>query len=381
MIEVEQAMIRVMLVDDEESALDYLDMLLGEMEGIRVVGKFINPLRMLEQFESSKADVVLLDIQMPGIQGMELAARLRRMHPHVSIVFTTAYSDYALAAFEMDAMDYLLKPFTKERLHAALARFMERGRPVPAGAEQEEPLRIQLLGGLSIHAPGVVGGVLSWGRQKERELCAFLLHHFGKPMTANAIIEAVWPDSDPFNARAYLYTCVSALRKNLKQQRVPIEINKLGNDGYMAVVEESWIDAAEFEALLDSCETETGSDEQAMARMEQLYQGDYLQDCAFDWAIPQRDRLRGKYIAVLQNMYERSAAQGDLAVAERCLRTILRLAPDSEKEGRALIELYARSGRRNEAIKLYRQLAAEVRGNLGVELEEETIRLYRQLTV
>lgn len=376
-------MIRVMLVDDEESALDYLEMLLNEMGDVRVIGKFINPLRMLEQFASAKADVVLLDIQMPGIQGMDLAARLRRLHPHVRIVFTTAYSEYAIAAFEMDAMDYLLKPFTKERLYDALARFTERGHPVmaTAGLKKENPPRIQLLGGLYIHAPGVSGGALSWGRQKEKELCAFLLHHFGKPMTANAIIEAVWPESDPFNARSYLYTCISSLRKNLKLQGIPIEINKLGNDGYRAVVDGLPIDAVELERLLDDCETEIGSEEQSLDRLKQLYQGDYLQDCEFDWAIPHRDRLRGKYIAVLQGIYARSAERDGLAVAERCLGTILRLAPDSEKEGRALIELYAESGRRNEAIKLFRQLAAEVRGNLGVELEEETIRLYRRLTV
>lgn len=375
-------MVRVMLVDDEESALDYLDMLLNEMEGVRVVGKFINPLRMLEQFASAKADVVLLDIQMPGIQGVDLAARLRRLHPHVRIVFTTAYSDYAIAAFEMDAMDYLLKPFTKERLHLALARFTERGRPVPASAEDgEEPLRIQLMGGLYIHASGVAGGVMSWGRQKEKELCAFLLHHCGKPMTANAIIEAVWPDSDPFNARAYLYTCISSLRKNLKLQRIPIEINKLGNDGYAVAVDGLPIDAVEFERLLDEYESGTPAAEPTLARLERLYQGDYLQDCEFEWAIPRRNRLRGKYIAVLRGLYARSAELGSLTIAERCLRTILRLAPDSEREGRALIELYAESGRRTEAIKLYHQLAAEVRGNLGVELEEETVRLYRRLTV
>ncbi|MDF2724230.1 MAG: histidine kinase [Paenibacillus sp.] len=376
-------MIRVMLVDDEESALDYLEMLLNEIENIQVVGKYINPVRMLEQFALAKADVVLLDIQMPGIQGMELAAQLRQLHPHVRIIFTTAYSEYAIAAFEMDAMDYLLKPFSKQRLHDALARYTERVRPGLASAEagKEEPPRIQLLGGLYIHVPSVTGGALSWGRQKEKELCAFLLHHVGKPMTANAIIEAVWPESDPFNARSYLYTCVSSLRKNLKLQQIPIEISKLGNDGYRAAVDGLPIDAAEFERLLDDCEAGTGSEEQSLDRLEQLYQGDYLQDCEFDWAIPHRDRLRGKYIAVLQGMYARSAERGGLAVAERCLRTILRLAPDSEKEGRALIELYIESGRRNEAIKLYRQLAAEVRGNLGVELEEETIRLYRRLIV
>lgn len=369
---------RVMLVDDEESAVNFLDMLLAEVADVEVVGKYINPFIALEAFNELQADVVFLDIQMPGIPGMELAAKLRALSPKVRIVFTTAYSNYAIEAFNLNATDYLLKPFTQERLQDTISRFTTGAVTEQRQAESASTCSIQLLGRLHIHATDKQTANLSWKIHKEKELCAFLLHHCGRPLSAGAIIEAVWPGSDPFKARTYLYTCFSYLRKNISVNKLPIRINKI-NDGYVLHTDES-IDVTEFEQLLDGQAHEPESDEWLLDRLDQLYTGEYLHGCLYEWAMPRREQLNNKYIAMLQNIYRRCERNHNRILAERCLLTVLKLSPDAEKEGRELMRLYIESGRRTDAIKLYYKLASEVRHNLGVELEEETIRIYKMIS-
>src|ERR1700750_1837032 len=95
------------LVDDEPLALRRLNTLLGATESVRVLGRTTEPGEALTFLSSHEVDVLFLDIQMPGRNGFELLAELRQ---HPSVIFTTAYERYALQAFEVNAIDYLLKP-------------------------------------------------------------------------------------------------------------------------------------------------------------------------------------------------------------------------------------------------------------------------------
>ncbi len=366
-----------MLIDDEESAVDYLEILLSEMSGIEIVGKYTNPLLALEEFLQVRPDVVFVDVQMPGIQGMELAARMRALVADVGILFTTAYSEYAIDAFEMNATDYLLKPFTKDRLANAVARIQQQ---TSQNQGSQDPVRssIQMMGGLYLHAPSIKNGVIPWRTNKVKELCAFMLHHSCKTLKSDEIIEAVWPDSDPVNARAYLYTCLSFLRKNLKEYDMPMEVVKYGNSGYMLTMEDITLDAHIIGELVERRVTDDEQDEQAITRLIELYQGEYLQGCDYEWASPKRDQLYFKAITALQYHYEHFTNKGRQELAEQCLRAILELSPESEREARELMKLYLDRGRRSEALKLYHRLAAEVCDNLGAELEEETISLYQR---
>jgi two-component system LytT family response regulator len=121
--------LRAYLVDDEQPALKRLDRLLEATGRVEVIGSTINPLTALEFLASNQPDVVFLDIQMPEMSGFELLSRLT-VQPRV--VFTTAYDQYALKAFEVNSIDYLLKPIDPSQLERALAK-LERltSEPVP----------------------------------------------------------------------------------------------------------------------------------------------------------------------------------------------------------------------------------------------------------
>ncbi|HEX4928079.1 MAG TPA: LytTR family DNA-binding domain-containing protein [Burkholderiales bacterium] len=126
-------MIRVFIADDEDLARERLKALLEDLAATlptSVVGEARNGLEALEALPASGAEVVLLDIQMPGMGGLELARHLAGLEQPPAVVFVTAHDRHAVEAFELNALDYLLKPVRAERLAAAL-RKAAAGGPTP----------------------------------------------------------------------------------------------------------------------------------------------------------------------------------------------------------------------------------------------------------
>ena len=119
------AALRVFLADDETPARERLKELLGDVaaeQPTEVVGEAANGLEALERIPASGAQVLLLDIQMPGLGGLELARHLTSLERPPAIVFVTAHDEHAVEAFELNALDYLLKPVRASRLAAALKK-------------------------------------------------------------------------------------------------------------------------------------------------------------------------------------------------------------------------------------------------------------------
>ena len=119
-------MIRVLLVDDEPMANTILRHLLKEFPAIEVAGDCTEPEAALEFCAARPVDAVFLDIEMPRVKGMELADKIRGLLPEVRLVFVTAYPDYALRAFDVNALDYLLKPVDRDRLARTIERLEQR---------------------------------------------------------------------------------------------------------------------------------------------------------------------------------------------------------------------------------------------------------------
>jgi two-component system LytT family response regulator/two-component system response regulator LytT len=129
--------LKAVLVDDEQLARDELGYLLEQVGGVQVLGQAGNGVEALTTIEKLQPDVVFLDVQMPGLTGFEVARRLLDSRASSQIVFVTAYDQHAIEAFEVNAVDYLLKPVDQGRLEVAVDRARRRvasDRPVGPGA-------------------------------------------------------------------------------------------------------------------------------------------------------------------------------------------------------------------------------------------------------
>jgi two-component system LytT family response regulator len=114
--------IRTLIVDDEAPARERIKRYLATLEGVEVIGEASDGVQAVEMIEARSPDLVLLDIQMPGLDGFGVVEALAGPP---AIIFVTAYDQYAIRAFEVHALDYLLKPFSRERLARAIHRAQE----------------------------------------------------------------------------------------------------------------------------------------------------------------------------------------------------------------------------------------------------------------
>jgi two-component system response regulator AlgR len=148
--------LRVFIVDDEPPARNRLRDLLqdcSEQLPLEIVGEAANGQEALDKLMETPADVVLVDIRMPQMDGIELAQHLNKLHKPPVVIFTTAYDSYAIKAFELHAIDYLLKPIRLGRLFEALTRAREA---VPVQTEVLRELLPEPRKHLSIHERGKI---------------------------------------------------------------------------------------------------------------------------------------------------------------------------------------------------------------------------------
>jgi two-component system LytT family response regulator len=135
-------MMRVVIIDDEEPARAKLRRWLEGEPGIDIVGEFSDGLSAAHWIMTNSADVLFLDVQMPGLSGLQVAAQLEPESAPL-VVFVTAYDAHALTAFDLNAVDYLLKPYDQERFHRALERVRDRFNAPERGGAAVQAARAQ----------------------------------------------------------------------------------------------------------------------------------------------------------------------------------------------------------------------------------------------
>ncbi|MCD9025032.1 response regulator transcription factor [Cohnella silvisoli] len=121
-------MLRVIIVDDEELSVNRLKRILSESGEIEMCHTFLNPLEAYEFAKTNPIHTAFLDISMPEIDGMRLSSLLIDLDASIDVVFVTAYDDYAVQAFDMSALDYVMKPVTAQRISKTLNKISQRHR-------------------------------------------------------------------------------------------------------------------------------------------------------------------------------------------------------------------------------------------------------------
>ena len=117
------------IVDDESNALDVLESYIAKVEFLRLIGRCADAGQAADVMQDNHVDVIFLDIDIPELSGIDF---LRTLDPKPKVIFTTAHREHAIDAFELNAVDYLLKPFSQERFSSAVQRLIAESLPFPA---------------------------------------------------------------------------------------------------------------------------------------------------------------------------------------------------------------------------------------------------------
>ncbi|GIP23745.1 response regulator [Paenibacillus sp. J22TS3] len=334
---------KVILVDDEQLALDYLERQLKKLIQVEVVGAYTDPYTAKEEILKRDVQVVFLDISLPEISGLELAEQLLESKPDIHIVFVTAYNEYAVKAFEINALDYIVKPVRAERLSKTLARIdgLLKSKPdVTSHSDSNTPLKLNLLRQVSIEVQPGQPALLHWRTTKAQELFLYLIQHRGQLVRKSTLIDLLWPEYDPDKVYAQLYTAVYHIRKTLEPYGTCFQISNT-TEGYLLTLSQVMIDVEEWENRLQESTPPSADTIDDHIEILKLYTGDYLQQYDYWWAESERQRYKSLWLSASYALAEWYSSQGDTGKAVGLYTEICGLHPQEEKAHFALMRLYA----------------------------------------
>lgn len=363
-------MLTALIVDDEELSLKRLKRLLLESGEVGECHTFLNPSEAYEFAKTNPVDIAFLDIAMPKIDGMTLSGKLRELDDSIQLVFATGYGDYAVQAFDINALDYLMKPVTAERLNQTLDKIGRRRHSAPA-------LHVQLLNGLKIDERGRQETPIKLRSPKTEELFVFLVCK--RTVSREEIVDTLWSGLETEKA-------LKNLNSTLYYIRQAIDADKFGNvihTGRSEIrIEENGIycDLYAFEKLLKEIRSVPERADKLLKQAEALYTGELLNGKAFEWVIPLRRRLEQQYIELLEAAGRRHLANNRPLDSLHDFGVILKLDPLREDIHHEVIRLHIDLGNKNEALRQYRLLEELLQQELSMKPDPRMKDYVRKMT-
>lgn len=349
-----------MIVDDEPASLQRLKRLIEVYDSMNVCGAFTDAHELLQAIAKTAIDIVFLDIEMPEISGLELTRIINNSHPEIAIVFVTAYDEYALHAFEVEAIDYLLKPIRKEQLERCIQRLGRRKGT--SSKDSSKKGKVHCFQKFLVYGPK--GEYVKFRNSKSEELLAFLIHHRGEPVSKDEIIETLWEGKEYEKAMATLYSTMYQLRKDLEPYGLDelIGQSKSGGGYYTFQLADVECDVEEFTKRLSDTKKDS-------SYIIDLYKGSYFEKNDYFWAQERRQQLENGFVTVLENMYQlHEEAANDLEAME-ILQKLCQLRPFDEKYHEQMIGLYIKSDEMAKAQYYKETIEAMYKNELGIAVQ------------
>lgn len=219
---------KIIYVDDEMPAIDNFRLTVEHFSEVKELHTFQSGEEALQFAESHTVDVAFLDMEMPGIHGLELAGKLKEYDREIRVVFVTAFGQYALEAFGVDATGYVLKPYTAEDIHKELAKCAYKHLP-------SHRVVIRTIPYLSVR---VDGAPLYVAGSKPREMLALLIDRGEQGFTMGEAIACLWPDRNAdLGTQSLCRMTWKRLADALEQAGVGYLVDKKENRRYLKVDE------------------------------------------------------------------------------------------------------------------------------------------------
>ena len=206
---------KILCVDDELLALEMLEEAVREAQPDADVKAFRKQSELLAEAESGGCDIAFLDIHMRGMNGVELAKKLKELNPKMNIIFVTGFDAYTGDAMKLHASGYIMKPVTKEKIEEELAdlRF-------PIEPKSGAILRVQCFGNFDVFTPD--GKPVHFERSKSKEVFAYLVHRRGSSCTVKEIAAALFED-EPYDLKQQAYLQKKCVNKSYNSLSVNVD--------------------------------------------------------------------------------------------------------------------------------------------------------------
>ncbi|MBU5354685.1 response regulator [Paenibacillus barcinonensis] len=327
---------RVVIVDDERLAIMRLQHILEGIEEVEVVATYTNYSELLNDFPRLQPDAAFLDIDMPGMNGLELAANLQGMELDTEIVFITAYDQYALDAFRVNALDYLLKPVDEIALRNTIHRIFKRKERAPA-KKKESTARIQCFGHYIVSRLSD-GSPVDFPTAKAEELLAYFLIHRDTSLSKWSICESLWPEHEPQKAEQNLHTTVFRMKKTLLDNGIQIQLSSKKGFYHFQLLESC--DYVRFEELRREGPTQIDRYPAEAEEVLRQYKGPLFGWKDYAWCEADKERANQGFRDMSKTLARLYMKRGEYRQVQDFLQFFLSIVPYDEEGHEMMLRIY-----------------------------------------
>ena len=214
---------KVLLVDDESLQLVRLENACKKVLLDAEFSSYTNPVKALQENDKTLFDIAFLDIEMPGINGIQLAKNLKKINPLIKIVFVTAYNEYALQAFKIHAHGYITKPVSEAKVKEEVDELQNI-----APLQSSKKLQVKCFGNFEVFHNGEP---VKFSYKKSKEVFAYLIDREGAAIDINELNAVIWEEDHP----SYLRNLIADIQNTLKKLDCGDVFIKRHNEAYIDV--------------------------------------------------------------------------------------------------------------------------------------------------
>jgi two-component system LytT family response regulator len=313
-------MYTAMLVEDEINILKHMNKMVSAMEDFVVKGAFDVPEEALDAFADILPDVVLLDIEMPRMNGLELARKMLDLKQDLHIVFLTAYNNYALNAFEVGAIDYLMKPVMKEDLERTVKRLNKL-----MGKKQEQVRRESEEGSFPARCFGCFEvrdrkqQLIKWPTKRAEEVFAYFLGQQEEYVSKWELLEVFWPEMEEDRGLHNLHNTLYRIKKVLKLLSLSPQIQKV-NDGYILEAEGSLSDLRQYLIMAKQKKGEEALTVEEASEVFLSYAAPLFGTRDYFWSLPLQKNMAQSYKRICHRLLLHYREQDRFCKGEEIIR-------------------------------------------------------------
>jgi two-component SAPR family response regulator len=368
-------MLKAIIVDDEKLGLDLLSKMLEEYTDFELVGAYTNSIEALDAISRHAPHAVFLDIEMPGINGMELANLMLANNPDIDIVFVTAYSEYALQAFRVNAIDYILKPVRPDEIKRCAEKITKRNQRLAAVNPTGQRPSMICLGNFEVyHNASNPVEPIRFPTSKVEELLAFMLINWNSYVSKWTICEHLWPANKPEKAEQNLHTTVYRLKKTLIENGIDLQLEH--QKGSYCLKGSCTSDYLEFEQLTCRYGEGTAIPVKEMEVIVSLYKGQLFSGKDYSWCEGERERLQRLFAHVSKRLASAYSESGEHQIALEVLYSLLAKMPYDEEGHELLLRTYLLLQDRISFVVHYNKYKDILINDLGLEPRAEIKQLF-----
>lgn len=368
---------KVIIVEDERPILELMKIFINRNKYLEVIGEFTDSREALDGILKLLPDVVFIDVEMPHINGMELARRVKNFEEDIQVVFVTAYEKYALQAFGVDAVNYILKPITEEDLNITVKRLLKNYNRKKNIRDQNRKNEIFCLGCFKVY--GNSGNeIIKWSTSKVQELFAYFVCSRGNETDKWNLCDMLWPSYPPKNAEHNLYSTIYRLKNVFKNAGIN-NIVCYRNGKYSMNFTGFRCDAWDFESFIENHGEAYSENINRYCKIIELYKGILFGNEDYVWTGELNEKFLRYYMFGIKNIAKYYMKEKLYNKSEEYLKKAISKNSFDEEAYELIMKIYFCLGDKAALVKTYNELNTLFKKELHIEPKESTRKLYKIL--